>query len=239
MSYTLGTYFLVSIVQWYFRSMNAIFYFIPPWLNNAFLIANWELCRSLLHSPGKLKTSILRSVDSSGRRGGVEWRVQIQGRGGLEVPTVPAHQGREPACPPHQPLASLFASLSHFTVHTQICAGCRLVLFQPIPWHQVCILLKDNLQIKTETCNKFPLQLWGCEASDSLRLDWWSTSRSSDDAQQTLQQRGTAAQVGSGKGEGNTAIKTKRIMILKGIIVVTMPLTFFFKPLGVWSLLEV
>lgn len=67
----------------------------------------------------------------------------------------------------------------------------------------------------------------------------WHLSYSYDDVQQTLWQRETAGKVGSLKGEGNTAIKNKRIMILKGIIVVTTPLTFCFKLLNVWSFPEV
>lgn len=47
----------------------------------------------------------------------------------------------------------------------------RLAFLYSVPWHQVCILLKDNLQIKTETCNKPPLQLWLEEALGSLRVD--------------------------------------------------------------------
>lgn len=42
--------------------------------------------------------------------------------------------------------------------------------------------------------------------------------------------------MGSWKGEGNIDIKNKRIMILKGIIVVITPLTFCFKLLNVGSL---
>ena len=67
----------------------------------------------------------------------------------------------------------------------------------------------------------------------------WHLSYFHDDVQQTLWQRETAGKVGSLKGEGNTAIKNKRIMILKGIIVVTTPLTFCFKLLNVWSFSEV
>lgn len=47
----------------------------------------------------------------------------------------------------------------------------RLAFSHSISWHQVCVLLKDNLQIKTETCNKLPLQLWIRGDSNPLRLD--------------------------------------------------------------------
>lgn len=108
-------------------------------------------------------------------------------------------------------------------------------------WHQVCILLKDNLQIKTETCNKLPLQCGYRKLQIPLGLidKTWHLSYSYDDALQTLWQREAAVKVGSWKGEGNIAPQNpKRIMILKGIIVVITPLAFCFKLLNVWSFLQ-
>lgn len=67
----------------------------------------------------------------------------------------------------------------------------------------------------------------------------WHFSYSYDNVRQTLWRRETAGKVGSSKGEGNIVIKNKTIMILKGIIVVTTPLTFCFKLSNVWSLVEV
>lgn len=213
--------------------------------------ANLELRGDLLRSPGKFKASFLPWLPRCSLAGAV-WSCGCRFRGG-EVPRCPGRlltrEGSPRAFLPsrqHPRLPPNYSSLRRRRLVRRRGGGggrggrCSrfsgLYLGIRYVFHLRTIYKsKQKLAIK-------PLCRGGArEPQIPLGMidGAWRLPCSRDDAQPTLWRRGTAAPVGSGKGEGNTAVTTGRIMFLKGIIVATMPLTFFCKLWSAWSLLEV